>query len=293
LLGGLGYTPERVRSLPSIPKHRLGYGTLSENAVTGKDQMNIKHCQPADVIQPSWHNSYEQRIERLWWELVWLNSNLFVLEKLSAFPFELFLQPLRGNFFSLVQVNLFNMCILIIRKLVEEKDPRSLTLSRFKQDVQSHIRPKYESSLDAALDDVEFDATISDLLERARKIRNKRVAHFDRKFNLSPKQQKEIRLSLVDLMELRDALNKLFETLCFGHRRSVLPWQYDPRVQHPPDLDARSDVEELLNRIAKDSHILNMPEQQPNFWPHFREGLSQKELQMLNQHRTKFGLREV
>ena len=264
------------------------------NVITGRGcSMNLKHRQPVDVIQPSWLNSYDQRIELLWWELVLLNSNLFTLEKLSAFPFRLFLEPLRGSFFSLVQVNLFNMCIVTIRKLVEEKDPRSLTLSRFKQDVQSHIRPKYRSALDAALDEVRFDVTLSDLLERARKIRNKRIAHFDREFNLSPEQRGQIRLSLSQLMKLREGLDRLFETLCFGHGRAVLPWQYDPRVQHPLDLDTRSDIEELLDGVAKDSHILNMPEQQPDSWPHFREGLSEEELQMLNQYRTKFGLKKV
>ena len=256
--------------------------------------INIREAQPTHVIESSWLEEYEQGMNLLWLqELVLLNSNLYILEKLLDFPFDLFVMPDRRTFFRLVQINLFRSCIIIVWKLVEDPDPSALTLLRFKNEVRRHIRPQYASSFDAALKETKFDKQIEQLLEPIRTLRNKRIAHLDKGFNLPPEQIKELRVSLSDLMVLRDTLNQLFEVLCFGCQRSVLPIEYNPEVRHPPGVDARSDIEKFLDNVVKDSPLLNMPENEPDRWPYFREGLPTDALQVLNEYRRKFGLPEV
>lgn len=252
--------------------------------------MNLRELQPADVIESSWIQEYERRLDVLWWELILLNSNLYVLEKLSEFPTHLFLDPVRGDFLDIVAVNVSSMCAMIIWRLWLDEDKRSLTLARFRDDVREHLRTEYREDFDTALRNLQWD---EHALQRVEKFRHKRMAHFDSKCNLSPEVRRTLWLLLPDLTNLRDALNSLFGILCFGHGRGVLPLYYDPRAQHPRDMDPRSDVEVILDKIARNSPILNMPEEQPQTWPFFRKDLSKDDLQELNEYRKKFGLPEV
>jgi len=252
--------------------------------------MNLRELQPADVIQPSWLEQYKRKMDRLQQELILLNSNLYVLEKLSKFPIHLFTEPLRGQFLDMVAVNLSSMCAMSVWRLRLDPDTKSLTLRRFSEDVGKHLRPKYRQEFNTALADLKWDERA---LERVEKFRHKSMAHFDSKCNLSPQERRKLWLSLPDLTKLRDTLNSLFEILCFRLHRAVLPPYYDPKVLRPRDMDPRSDVEVILDKIARNSPMLNMPEEQPQVWPFHRQKLTKDDLKVLNEYRRKFGLPEV
>ena len=253
--------------------------------------INLRELQPADVIESSWLEEYERSTHLLWWELVRLNSNLYILDKLLGFRFDLFLpMPGQRTFFNMVIWNLFEFSILTAWKLYED----TLTLRGFKNEIREHIdNEEYKSGFDGALKEIKFERQIRPLRDRIKALRNKRIAHLDKDFNLSPEQIEEIRVSLSDLGKFRDALNQLFELLCFGHQRSVLPIEYHPEVIRPPGVDARSDIERLLDNIARDSPLLNMPENEPDRWPYFRQGLPSDVLRVVNEYRRKVGLPEV
>lgn len=245
---------------------------------------NLREVQPADAIESSWLEEYEQRLDVLGWELVRLNSNLYIMGKLLSFPFDLFLpKPNQRTFFHIILWNLFEFSILTAWKLYED----TLTLRSFKNEIRQHIHCKYKSSLDATLKKTKFERQITPLVKPVKTLRDKRIAHLDKDFNLSPEQVEEVRVSLSDLSKFRDALNQLFKLLCFGHQWSLLPSQYRP------DMDARSDIEKLLDNIARCSTLLNMPEEQPDYWRRYRETLSEDDLQKVNEYRRKFGLPEA
>ncbi len=257
--------------------------------------MQIQEMKPDDLIRPSWLDSYEKEIEALWWQLVQLNSNVFILEKLSAFPFDLF-QIIRTPFWELVRASLFETSVMIIWRLVDPGE-KTLTLAHFKDRIRENLREEeYCSQFDELLEGIDFEGTVSNIRLRVQKIRHNQLAHFQRKWIVdpSPEQMKERSLPLSDLGTLRDALNSLFDLLCFGHMRSVLLFDYDPKVQRPAGSDSRSDIERLLDSVAKESPLLNMPEEQPEIWPYWRDkNMSQQSLEVLNQYRLKFGLPKV
>lgn len=58
---------------------------------------------PADVIDPSWLPTYERQRDAIWNQLTMLDTKLFLLEKLAAFPFKLFLQPADRIFWQYAQ----------------------------------------------------------------------------------------------------------------------------------------------------------------------------------------------
>jgi hypothetical protein len=72
-----------------------------------------------------------------------------------------------------------------------------------------------------------------------------------------------------------------------------LPIGYYPEVMRPVDFDSRSDIEELLDNVAEDSPVLNMPERDPDYWSLVSKGYSEQEVETLNRYRVKFGLPEV
>ena len=255
--------------------------------------MQLQTSQPQEVISSSWLDSYEKEIEALWWQLVQLNSSVFVLEELAAFPFDLF-QPMLGPFWRLARASLFETSVMIIWRLVDPKE-KTLTLPHFRDSIRDNLEDRYHSQLDDALRAMNFDGVVSRIRERVLKIRHNQLAHFQRKWIVdpSPRHMKERFLSVAELSHLRDELNTLFDLLCFGSKRGFLPPDYDSVVQHPEGADTRSDIERLLDGIAKENPLLNMPEEQSDAWPHFRKDMPAETLEVLNSYRLKFGLPKV
>ena len=91
---------------------------------------------PDDVIESSWIDSYKQTIDVLWWQLVRLNANIYNLEKILAFPFELFDPISPRHFWKLVENALFDSCVLIIWKVAVDNDfGEGITLQQFKNEI--------------------------------------------------------------------------------------------------------------------------------------------------------------
>jgi hypothetical protein len=68
----------------------------------------------------------------------------------------------------------------------------------------------------------------------------------------------------------------------------MLPIQYHPEVQHPPGYDSRPDIEIILDNIAKNSPLLNLPEKSPQAWKYRKDMLPETDLELLNKYRRKF-----
>jgi phage pi2 protein 07 len=93
-----------------------------------------------------------------------------------------------------------------------------------------------------------------------------------------------------ELKELRDQLNELLDALSFNVDQMMLPAQYSEDVIHPKGIDARPDIERILDCIAEKSYLLNMPEQHPNRWCFRQKQLVEDDLKVLNHYRIKLGL---
>jgi len=77
--------------------------------------------------------------------------------------------------------------------------------------------------------------------------------------------------------------------LCFDYQRAVLPIDY-----LYPRKDERTDIEELLDCVVRNSGIINLPEKDPTIWPMLREKWKKENvIGVINEYRLKFGLAEV
>src|SRR5207237_214690 len=97
-----------------------------------------------------------------------------------------------------------------------------------------------------------------------------------------------------EIRDLGDAVQALFRALTpFNVDHTMWFMEYDPRIQRPRGSDHRSDVEWLLDTVAQNSLVLNMPEYDPQKWPYRRAQLSSTQLATLNEYRRKFNKPEV
>lgn len=257
--------------------------------------MELEETTPEELIDSAWLDDYEGQITAVWWELVRLSSDIFILEKIEAFSFELF-QPVREPFWVLVSRGLFDSSVMTVWKLAFDRHRNAITLPRLRNGIMEHLQSEeYRSRLRDVLRSVNFDGSLASLERRIRDIRNKMLAHVDFEVHThsDPLQVEALSLRLSELVQLQTTIHSLFRTLCFGRQKAVYPIYYHPDVRHPPGVDSRPDVERLLDCVAKESAVLNMPEQQPEVWPHWRSNLSSEFIETLNQYRRKFGLVEV
>jgi len=127
-------------------------------------------------------------------------------------------------------------------------------------------------------------------------MRIKYFAHIDADWrnNIQGIALRELALKFNELKAVASNINSFFEYLCLSEGRSPYYLEYAPNEMFINRPDNISDIEEILLMLARESNLLNMPEEKSECWRHFKENkISSKELAILNDYREKFGLPEV
>ncbi len=250
--------------------------------------MDIHKLKPENVIKIQDLDFYKKGMDFFFQELVTLNVNLYILEKILDFPFYLFTNYGESLFFRMVLQNFFYSSLLLITRITTDQGGGMFTLPRFKNRVRQSVKSDYQRPIDNLLREVKFDGKTQKMLERAKKLRTQKVAHVLEEVAIG--EEPEVRFFFEELQQLRDQLNLLLDTLAFDTHYMMLPIQYSPDVIHPKGRDNRSDIEKVLDNIALSSTLLNMPEHDPIAWSRRRENLSNNDFNLLNAYREKFGL---
>lgn len=262
-----------------------------------KKQYLIKdQPQRVEWFREEWRAEYERELDVLWNELVRLNSYMFILKKMTAFRFDLFLPSSYGtSSWSLICNGLLEVSIMIIWKIGFDDHKKTLTLPRLLEQMRTNMIPDRLTEFDNAIKPVNFQGEISEIEGRLNRLRHNFLAHFNLKINISksPERMKQYLIYFEDMKRLTDSLNQLFKRLCLEEGRAVVPADYYPSEYAENGTARNSDIEEMSDRIAKGSELLNMPEEQPQFWPHYRNNLTLEDLEVLNHYRQKFGLKGV
>jgi AbiU2 len=250
-------------------------------------EVDISQLNPKDVLKDGAFEEYDAGMGFLFSDLVNLNTIIYLAEQIIAFPFDLFVSRDDQMFFSVVMHSFSDSAVLTITKLATDQAGDLFTLLRFKKRVRELIKPEYRDALDARLKEARFDSETKTILAKAKDLRNHRIGHTTQDF-----VDGNIRLfrpSISQLRDLRDALNSLLNSLAFSVEYSMLPIPYDSRVLP----QQKTDIEEILDGIAKNSFFLNMPERYPDRWKYRRPNLAGDRLKGFNYYRRKFNLPEV
>lgn len=256
--------------------------------------MSKLQSDPKDILDPSWLDSYKKQMEAFWWQIVRLNSSMYVLERIAEFRFDVFLeQP--HHFWNLVRNALVESCILIIWKIAVDPGPDALGLRQFKNQVFKHIRiENIRMQIAQLFRDGGLDSQLKTLEVKIPDIRHKFIAHLNRDLvtDPTPGQIEQMKLLFSDLAEYRDTVNSYFAVFCFGTARMLVPIEYCSETRHPPGTDSRSDIEQILDGIARQSSILNLPERNHDHWSAIRNAFPHDAIDAVNTYRAKFGLPE-
>jgi hypothetical protein len=254
--------------------------------------MNIHSLDPKGALIDGAYAEYERGIDFFYLQqLVPLNLNIYYVEQLIQFPFGLFTTlPDDTTFFRVVVRNLIDAGLLIITRTATDAR-KGYTLLRFRNRVREFVKPEYRELFDERMRHARFDTETKAMFTKAKLLRDKRIAHLSEAYYSDAKTIDPVNLS--DLKKLRDALNSLLDALSLNVDRRMLPLQYSSHVIHPVGADHTSDIERILDCVANNSALLNMAEEQPEYWSHYNQRLSAKQLELLNTYRKKFGLPEV
>lgn len=243
--------------------------------------MKLSEIDVNDLLCQNFIDEYKKGISMFFSELVTLNTNIFILRKIEQFPFSLFCKPSNTIFFSTIQQNLYDMSIVIITKTFTDKGGDLITLPKFKNSVLKNTDSKYRDELKKKFKEQRFDTIVTDLIEKATSIRNSRVAHLKSEAIFSGKIEL---LRIEELEKIAEELNILVQSISFNVERVYLPLFYTEYYKEP------TDVEKLLDSLARESTILNLPETFPIGWKRQKTKMSEEQLKMINIYRQKFGL---
>jgi hypothetical protein len=246
----------------------------------------------ADVLNPDWLPEYEKQRNALFNQLRELNTMLFILEKIELFPFWLFTPNTRDYvFWRTIRFSLIETTIMIAVRAILETDKDSLTLKNYKAEiVRNTADEKAKQAVKDLLRSVNFDKRIAEIEAKIRSIRNNFLAHFDKIQNtLEPDNRTIADITYGEMKDLLTAAFDLFNILSF--ETYFVPWlmEYGDQVRNAQ----QTDIERLLDYVAKSSHILNLPERDPEVWQRRRLKLNAEEIKQINYYRTRAGLTEI
>jgi hypothetical protein len=254
--------------------------------------MDIGTLETSDVLLPDAVDEYNEGMDTFWRELVCLSVDIYIVEKIAQFPFDLLVPPGQTLFFTRVVDALLADAILIMNRLVLDRHADFNTLSRFKNKVLEWVKPHHRQAFRQRLRKVKFRPETEGIRRRARELRQGRIAHLKARPDCTVFPD-GLRIELLEIKALCDEITKLFSALCFNRAYSMLPIQYIQDARDPSATERRPDIENLLDCVARSSHVLNMPELQQEYWLHYREQLSPAAIKILNRYRSKFGLSEA
>lgn len=278
-------------------RNRTDCMTNSEN----KDVASIDiHSLSAMIVLKQDHlNDYQQVMNFFHQSLQRLEISLFIVDRIQEFPFDLFTTSDDQIFLTHVVTVFLDDALLTIHKLVVDNG-NSYTLQEFRNKIcpadrriSGFIKDTYRKLFDDSINSLYFDKKTKQIRAAINTLRNESIAHNTRDW-VSGKST----ITALDLIKFKDLVREtkiLFDALSFDTYRMLLPIPYDPAVLHPKHSDSRPDIEKVLDSIARESYLLNMPEREiyPGEWTQQREALSVDEIQKINHYRKKFGLPKV
>jgi len=247
------------------------------------------------VMPPEAFGEYDKMMHNIWSHIIALNTDMYLLSKIIAFPFA-FLGIAPQPYWMATQRALFDGCVLALWRVVLDTNPTGRTLIHVKNYLFSSLRdPRARVAL-AEVMDRDFPKGWADTWGiKVEEIRHNYVAHFDFRKHTNPTED-EIRqrsLHFRELEEVRKQVVDLFDVLALNVKFEALPPECDPAARMGGREDQRSDIELILDSLARDSHLVNLPERNPALWRWERTRMSPNDGARLNSYRRRFGLSEI
>lgn len=191
------------------------------------------------AIKNEYRKVYEEEVDIVWQELVKLNTNIFLLEKILAFDFESNVAN-EPTFWAYTVEALYDASILICWKLLS--DQNGFRVSVLKNAIlKQYLKGECVSVFNHSIREVYLDARLKEEKEKLEIARNKQVAHLDLK---DKKSVENVVITISELSSLTALLLDYFKIISFSNK-SVLPLQYVPKIGCSAE-EQKTDIDFLL-----------------------------------------------
>jgi hypothetical protein len=205
-----------------------------------------------DVIKPEQIDAYKAELSVIRDQLSTIANNLIIMERLTFFPYHLFVAEDRKVFWSMTNKAFFDATVLAFSTVLA-KGGESISIRRFKNNVFNpksyrldNIDDEVSEILKQRIEEVAFEKSIKPLEEEIRSVRNQHIAHLDPRKALSPEKIVPYRLSLETFKQALEVLNQLFQILGLGVWYQLEFWDYGNSSQ-------KLDIDEILEMVAGSS----------------------------------------
>jgi hypothetical protein len=254
---------------------------------------NIKDLMPWGELQ-----IYQQKLVIIQNQLLRLNIDIYLLEQILKFP-TVFLYHdgvTYNTFFESYIENAFDMSVLIITRISINDKADPFTMETFRNSIEQRIKPQYLAAYKDLNKTIKWSwNAVRHITTKLEDLRNGRIAHLKQEYlevalkdSYSTVQQ-ERQILLSDIKRVCGKLNESLHRLTFlgGAKFDLLPpWYQENRAV------GKSDIEEILESIAKNSSILSMPEIDLDQWRNIMDS-RHEQIEQFNFYRRKFGLPEM
>jgi ABC-2 type transport system permease protein len=170
-------------------QHCVGFGEsrLSAMRQWGRRYMSDELILRAeDALKSEWLETYKRHRNVLHDEIVALNTNLFIIENIEAFPFDLLVGPPADRiFWQLTKNALIISSMMIIWRIAVDKNRKGtkpkLTLNSFHDDILNNLRDESAKNyLISRLNAVKFEERMEILSEKVRFWRHNYLKNYPR-----------------------------------------------------------------------------------------------------------------
>ena len=241
---------------------------------------------PAAFLKADKLEQYEAEMAYFHGRLSELHHNIYYVQHILDFPFDLFVNPVEDLFLRFVVHNFFQVSVLQITKLTTDSGGDAHTLSHFNTFMNSAVKDEYLRDYRDRLKESKVNPRIERLIATATRLRDKTIAHW------VPTDKMDT-LTFDQIKDIVAELTKLFDVASFATECHYLSVYYDPAARPPAGADSRPDIERILDGIARDSDMLHLPERSPEAWPHAFKTWSAVKVERFNRYRRRCGLPEV
>jgi hypothetical protein len=249
-----------------------------------EETVNIDHLDTKDVLREGAIEEHEKLKKALWDHLVRLENNVAILEDLVNFRG---LKMLRsaGRVVDWMGQNLYEYTLLVVWRLWDDRDRRSITLKRLRRLMWDGAREEFREALTVRFHALLPPRRISDILSRTTAVRHGRLAHIDEGYQFDEAR----RVAGVSVPELRlatDFLCEYFNHLQLGVHSFFELTSFERRE------GSQSQTERMLERLVLDSTLCRWyDERGPEvWWRSFAPRYSQEDIQWLSELRVRNGL---
>jgi hypothetical protein len=246
---------------------------------------DFKQKNAEEILKPEELERYRAEMAYFHDKLAILHHNVYFVQKIADFPFDLFAMPYSDYFLKLVVDSLLQLSVLQITKLMTDSGRDARKITGFNAFMNRAVKDEFLPDYRKELRKVGFTRRFHALVNKAKDLRDKHIAH--------SAGETVAGLSFEEIKEIVQELTKLFNAASFETEYRYLILAYDPTVQRSSHGDDRPDIERILDGIARDSSVLRLPEDNAMAWPHMRSSWSEKKIEQFNLYRRKCGLPEV